>query len=46
MGVVAVQASPLYGVVLEFHLRYGITHILMAAETEVVPCLQEIELVL
>src|SRR5512143_1682220 len=45
MGVVTVETSPLHGMVLEFYLFYGIAHILMAAETEVVPCLQQIELV-
>ena len=41
-----VETSLLHGIVLEFHLRYGGAHILMAAETEVVPCLQQIKFVL
>jgi hypothetical protein len=46
MGVVTVETSPLHWTVLEFYLCDGIAHILMAAETEVVPGLPQIELVL
>jgi hypothetical protein len=46
MGVMTVETSSLHGVVLEFYFFYGIAHLLMAAETEVVPCFQQIELVL